>query len=204
MARYFKFFVLFIVCSTMWTGSAQSANAAEGNILGGSLNSPIKIEVFSDFQCPSCREFYLGTIRQLLNEYSNKNKVCIIYYEYPLKAHRYSRIAASYVTAAARMGRRKLLSVMEILFIDQALWAQSGNLDASISKVLSPAEFKQLKIIAQESSINAVINKELQYGTMKKVESTPTMFITQNGREQMVKGYFDYAVMKQFIDRYVK
>jgi protein-disulfide isomerase len=204
MARNFKLFILFILCSAIWTGSVQSANSADGNILGGSLNSPIKLEVFSDFQCPSCREFYLETIRRVLNEYSSKNQVCVIYHEFPLNAHRYSRAAAGYVTAAARMGRPKLLSVMEALFIDQAQWSQNGNLDATLSKVLSPEEFKQLKKLARDSSINASINSELQLGAMKKVESTPTMFITQNGKEEKVTGKVIYPVMKQFLDRYVK
>lgn len=204
MARNLKRFILLIVCSAIWSGSVQSANSANGSILGGSLNSPIKLEVFSDFQCPSCRELYLETIRQVLKEFSSKNQVCVIYHEFPLNAHRYSRLAAGYVTAAARMGRLKLLSVMEALFIDQAQWSQNGNLDATISKVLSPAEFKQLKIIMQDSSINASINKELHLGAMKKVESTPTMFITQNGKEEKVVGNIIYPVMKQFLNRYAK
>ena len=68
-----------------------TAEPASGQILGGSKNSPVKIEVFSDFECPACRELYLVTIRQVLQEYSSKDKVCVIYHEFPLSSHRYSR-----------------------------------------------------------------------------------------------------------------
>ena len=34
--------------------------------LGGTLDAPIQLEVFSDFQCSYCRSFYLETITQVL------------------------------------------------------------------------------------------------------------------------------------------
>ena len=35
----------------------------------GSRDAPITIEVFSDYQCPQCRVFYLDTARQLMQSY---------------------------------------------------------------------------------------------------------------------------------------
>jgi protein-disulfide isomerase len=204
MPHKLKLFIFIVLCSTAWLSAVQSADSDSGQILGGSLNSPIKIEVFSDFQCNACREFYLATIRRILNEYSSKNKVCVIYYENPLKTHKYSRAAARYVTAASRMGLQKVLSIMEILFMDQAQWSQDGNIDASVSKVLRPAEFMKLKTIMQDTSINTAIDKELQLGVLKKVESTPTLFISEHGKQRKVEGLVTYPVMKQFIDRIVK
>jgi len=204
MPQKLTLFILIVLCAMTWPGPAQSLESASGQILGGSLNSPIKLEVFSDFQCPACRELFLGTIRQILKEYSNKDKVCVIYYEYPLPLHKYSRSAALYVAAASRMGQQKVLSIMEVLFIDQAQWSQDGNIEASISKVLQPDDVKKLKMILQDASINAAVERDRQLGLMKKIESTPTMFISQPGKQQKVEGLITYPVMKQFIDRIVK
>ena len=204
MQQKLKLFVLLVLCFTTWLGPAQSSDSASGQILGGSLNSPIKLEVFSDFQCPACRDLFLGTIRQVLKEYSSKDKVCVIYYEFPLTMHKYSRSAALYVEAASRMGKQKVLSIMEALYIDQAKWSQDGNIEASISKVLAPDDLKKLKMILQDTSISAEVEKDRQLGVMKKIDSTPTIFISQPGKQQKVEGRIDYPVMKQFIDSIVK
>ena len=204
MSLKLRLFIPIILCSMAWLGFIQAAESPSGQILGGSSNSTIKIEVFSDFECPACRALYLETIRKILQEYSSKDKVCVIYYEFPLKMHKYSRTAARFVAAASRIGLQKVLSIMEVLYIDQAQWSQDGNIEASISKVLTPAEFQKLKTIMQDTSIDAAIDKEIRLGVLKKIESTPTMFITQPGKQRKVEGLVTYPVMKQFIDGIIK
>jgi protein-disulfide isomerase len=176
----------------------------EGQMLGGSSNSPIKIEVFSDFQCPACRDLYLGTIKQVLQDYSSKDRVSVIYHEYPLSSHQYSREAAKYCEAASRLGRSSLLMVFDSLFADQGLWSQDGNLDAVLIKALPKGDFQKLKQLLQDASINLAIDKEIKLGLKKEVASTPTMFISFAGKEQKVVGAITYPSMKQFLDAIVK
>jgi protein-disulfide isomerase len=205
MFRGFKSRMLLAVCCTILSAPAWTSEQTDGQILGGSLNSPIRIEVFSDFQCPACRELYLGTIRQVLQEYSSKDKVCIIYHEFPLATHQYSQEAARYAEAASRLGVQKLLPVMDMLFTDQAQWSQDGKLEASVSKALSQEDFQKLKKIMQDPGINAEIQKQIQLGVAKEVKSTPTMFIYYPpNKQQKAEGLITYLVMKGFIDRIVK
>jgi protein-disulfide isomerase len=205
MFRGFKSRMLLAVCCTLLSAPAWTSEQTDGQILGGSLNSPIRIEVFSDFQCPACRELYLGTIRQVLQEYSSKDKVCIIYHEFPLATHQYSQEAARYAEAASRLGVEKLLPVMDMLFTDQAQWSQDGKLEASVSKALSQEDFQKLKKIMQDPGINAEIQKQIQLGVTKEVKSTPTMFIYYPpNKQQKAEGLITYLVMKGFIDRVVK
>lgn len=180
--------------------SVPAAEPASGTILGGSLNAPIRIDVFSDFECPSCRELYLDVMRRLVVEYSGKNKVCVIYHEFPLKSHKYSYSAARYAEAASRFGREKLLKVYDILFKDQAQWAQSGNIEASIAKVMTREELVKLKKIMAEPGINAAIEREIQLGNQRRIISTPTFFIYDGRKEQRVEGRLTYISLKQFID----
>jgi protein-disulfide isomerase len=194
------FFLSLAMCSV----PVRSMDHIPGQVLGGSANSPIRIEVFSDFQCPACRELYLGTMRQLLQQYASKDKVCVIYHEYPLSMHQYSREAARYAEAASQLGRQQMLSVYDSLFADQAEWSQDGRLDATVSKVLTREDFEKLKKIMQDSSINATIDKEVQLGMQREVRSTPTLFIYYIGKQQKVEGLVTYLVMKQFIDSVLK
>jgi protein-disulfide isomerase len=206
MFRKSRLTLILIVISLFWPLPMRSSDDAPGQILGGSANSPVQIEVFSDFQCSACREFYLNTIRQVLQEYSSKDKVCVVYHEFPLAIHRYSREAARYSEAAARLGAQKLLSVMDSLFMDQALWAQDGKVEMSVSKAkaLSPEDLLKLKKVMQDSSIDLAIERELQLGIKNEIKSTPTMFISYIGKKQKVEGLVTYLVLKQFIDSIVK
>jgi protein-disulfide isomerase len=204
MLKRSKLILLLATVCMVWTASGRPSEETSGHVLGGALNSPIRIEVFSDFQCSACREFYLRTIRQLLQEYSSKDKVCVIYHEYPLTTHRYSRSAAQYAEAAAQLGVQKLLSVMDSLFMDQAQWTQDGNLEASISKALSREDFLKLKKAMQNPAIDQAINKDIQLAITQKIISTPTMIISYTGKQQKVEGLVTYLVLKQFIDSITK
>jgi len=199
-----KSMTILALCCVVCSIPVYPMDQPSGQMLGGSLNSPIRLEVFSDFQCPACRELYLNTIRQVLQEYSSKDKVCVIYHEYPLSIHQYAREAARYSEAASRLGQQKLLPVYETLFTDQAQWAQDGSLEATVSKALPKDDFLKLKQIMQDSSINAAIDKEVQLGELKEVKSTPTLFIYYVGKQQKVEGVVTYMVLKQFIDSIVK
>jgi protein-disulfide isomerase len=160
--------------------------------------------VFSDFQCPHCRDYYLGTIRPLLQEYSSKDKVCVIYHEFPLPGHPYAREAARYTEAAAQLGQQKLLPVYDSIFTNQAQWSEDGKLEATVAKALPQDDFLKVKKAMQDPSINAAIEKEIQLGVQNKVDSTPTSLIYYIGRQERVDRAIAYPVLKQFIDSIVK
>lgn len=195
------FLLIFCLIAAM---PLQPSEDTPGRIIGGSPKSPIRIDVFSDFQCSACRELYLSTIRPVLSEYSSKDQVCIVYHEFPLAQHPYAQEASRYCEAVGRMGLHKTLAVMESIFIDQANWAQDGKLEVAVAKVLTPGDFAKLKQIMKDSSVNAEVQKQIQLGIQKKVQSTPTLFIQYPGKEQKVEGLITYPVMKQFIDSILK
>jgi protein-disulfide isomerase len=196
--------LLVVVCLALWAAPLKSADETTGQILGGSLSSPIRIEVFSDFQCPACRDLYLGTIQQVLQEYSNKDKVCVIYHEFPLPMHQYAKEAARYAEASGRLGQQKALQVYESLFTDQLQWAKDGSIELTISKALPSEDIQKLKKMLLDPSINADIEKEIQLGVKKEIQSTPTLLISSPGKQQKVEGVVAYTVLKQFIDSIVK
>ncbi|MGA2263557.1 MAG: thioredoxin domain-containing protein [Acidobacteriota bacterium] len=184
--------------------SPQSAELKPEQCLGGELDAVIRIEVFSDFECPACREFYLRTIRQVLKEYSSLDKVCVVYHEFPLRGHKYSRQAAQYAKAAQRLGRKQWTAVLDALYENQEKWSQDGSLDDTVFKALGAVEYTSLKKLLLDPSIDAAIDSEVSLGEKKEVTSTPTSFVYAIGREEKVVGGLPYPVLKEFIDRIVR
>ena len=68
----------------------------------GVKSAPIKIEIFSDFQCPLCRKIYLTVTKPMIEEYVSKGKVYLIHHDFPLTIHAHSRDAAKWANAQAR------------------------------------------------------------------------------------------------------
>ena len=176
-----------LVLFLLMPAGIQSADGFSGLILGGSNNAPIRIEVFSDFECPGCRTFYLEVIRPLLQEYSSKDKVCVIYYEFPLNTHKHARQAARYCEAAYRIGRDQALRVMDALYAEQAQWKYDGDIEKAIAKTLTQQQLKTLKLKMRDPSINKAIDQGIQLAKAREVTGTPTMFVYYWGKKQRVE-----------------
>jgi len=185
---------------------ARSSEQTSGLVLGGALNAPLRIEVFSDFECPGCRLFYRELIRPVLQDYASKDKVCVIYHEFPMKYHKYAQKAARYCEAAYKIGREKALLVINALFAEQDKWTQDGNVERVVATVLSPSDSSKLKVILKDPSIDRSIAEGIKLGTQRDVHGTPTMFVYYLGKHQKVESphQMSYLTLKQFIDQVVK
>ena len=165
----------------------------------GSSKAPITLEVFSDFQCPACRELYQKTLRRVIDDYVSHDKVYLIHHDYPLPIHKHAREAARYANAAASVGKYEAVS--EALFDKQDSWSVTGNIEAVVAEVLTPAEMKKIKPLLQNSQIDAAIEKDIFLGNQNTVRQTPTMVI--RGRQQTYQpaGIVSYAVLRLVLDK---
>ena len=77
-------------------------------------------------------------------------------------------------------------------------------IEATVSRAISPEDFRRVKRNLDDPSINQGIDREIALGQKRDVKSTPTMFVNAIGREQRVGGGIPYPVLKQFFDRIVK
>ncbi len=183
----------------------QAAQTAlTDDILMGSPDSPVKIELFSDFQCPACRTFYLDTVTRLLSEYSAGKKVCVIFRDYPLAMHPAARVAAQYALAAKSIGHDRWLKVVEYLYTCQAEWSYDGRIEPVLSRVLSAQEMDKVRAEVKNPAIEQAIDRSVALGNSKGVTSTPTWFATMGGKEQKVEKPMSFALLKAFIDPYLK
>jgi len=196
----------FLILTAALSAAGQTAtNREDEQYLCGQPNSPVKIEVFSDYQCPVCREFYLETLKPLAADYASGNKVYIVYHDFPLEMHQFSRKAARFALAARRLGRERWLRVADVLYKEQAQWSQDGNIEAVLAKALDPTELVRLKKLAADPAIDAAVGQEIMLGQSRSITSTPTVFIiTETGRQQRVDSGIPYPVLKDFLDRTLK
>ena len=195
--------ILFLLLCSIPAYSTEPM-APTGKIMGGSLESPIRIEVFSNFECTVCREYYLRTIKKILKEYSSVDKVCVIYYDFPFNYHEYDREAAAYVEAASRISREAMLQVFDALYTDQAIWSENGELQKTLKKALSKEDFEKMKELSKDPEIQPMIDAQYDLAIENGLESTPTSFIFSPGKKQKVEGLLTYLVLKTFIDKTVK
>jgi len=202
------FLILFastIVLMTAWPSPAQTEVAVDPTpYAGGSPNAPVKIEVFSDYQCPACRRFYLESIRQVLIEYSRDNRVCVVYHDFPIQNHRYSAQATRYALAARRLGRAPWLRVVESLYADQSLWIGNGNIEPVVARALSPEEFEKIKLLVKSPEVEKDLEEAISLAQSRSIQSTPTFFITAKGKEQRVVGGVSYQILKYYLDQLLR
>ncbi len=184
---------------------AKSADVIQPEFYaGGQPGAPVKLEVFSDYQCPACRTFYLDTVRYILRDYANEKRVSVVYHDFPLAIHQYSREATRYALAAQKLGRDYWLRMADTLYEDQAKWSQDGKIDLLIFRAFTADEYARLKRALQDPAIDQTLDREVALANARKVASTPTFFLTVNGREQKVVGGVAYPVLKNYLDRFLK
>jgi protein-disulfide isomerase len=189
--------------------SGQGGTDKKGDLwLGGQPSAPVKIELFSDFQCPVCRMFYLETIKPLIADFTKEkriDKIYIVYHDFPLDMHPHARTAACYALAAERVSREAWLRVTDALYQEQEQWSQNGNIEAVLAKVLDPTELTRVRKLAADPSIEQALRAEILLGQSRQVTMTPTFFvITESGRQERVNGGLAYPVVKGRIEHLLK
>jgi hypothetical protein len=190
----------------------------------GSSGAPIKLEVFTDYQCPSCRNFFESTLRALINsEYVTSGKVYILHHDYPLPGHMYSGMAARWANAAARVGQ--FANVEGGLYDNQDKWEMSGDVQKYVAASMPPADFKRVQEQMQgcegpgptapppgqpgvayppgghPCSLDGFIASDVEIGKKVPVQATPTYRITYKGQAlPATSGAVSWPILKQFFD----
>jgi protein-disulfide isomerase len=167
----------------------------------GPVTAAVRIDLFSDFQCPACKGLHEQTIKRVKEEFALKGKIRFVHHDFPLPQHKFARQAAVLAAAADRLG--KFDEVADALFRQQESWSQSGNVDATVDSVLTPDERKKLREIAKDPALVANIERDVQLGQRMKVASTPTMIVTHDGKPNPVVGVVSYTVFSKYLNTIV-
>jgi protein-disulfide isomerase len=173
----------------------------------GNHNAPIIMEVFSDFECPSCRALFEQTLKPLMNDYVVSGKVYLVHHDFPLPMHKYSRVAARWASAAAKTGHYR--EAEAALFDNQVAWSENGDMAKFLSTALGPADFgraekyMQVGCLQNDSktcALDAEIERDIALGKQHQVNATPTFVVTAHGKSTTSSGVVTYEVLKQYFD----
>ena len=167
----------------------------------GSKNAPVTLEVFSDFQCPACKQLYTTTNRQLMDNYVSTGKVYLIHRDFPLPMHAYSKIAARYARAAAQIGKTEV--VEQALFQNQEKWEQNGDVDGTVAGALSAADMAKVRALIKTNTaaLDDAVNKDHAQGELYHVNQTPTSVFHSKGQTLPYSGAMNYDMLRQFLDQ---
>src|SRR5258708_9955842 len=171
-----------LLLASVFACLAAVPDADKGKVMGNP-NAPISMELYSDFSCPHCKHLHEDILPAIVMDFVNTGKVYLVFREYPLAIaqHVYSRPAAIFATAAARIG--KYQAVNDALFKNQGSWSVSGKLWDVIAPVLTPEEQKKVQALANDPSVIAEVQRDYDMAQKARLSQTPTMLITYKGKQ---------------------
>ncbi|MGP8243927.1 MAG: thioredoxin domain-containing protein [Bryobacteraceae bacterium] len=190
------------VCALALVALSMAGAAVPGldpNQCIGTPSAPVTLEIFSDFECPACKVFHENVLPELMRDYVIPGKVFVASFEFPLPMHQYSRQAADYAVAAARVGM--YMPVADALFRGQQSWSVSGKVWAAVAGVLNPAQQKRVQALAEDPGVLAEIRNEIDIGHRVPVNETPTIVVIRGARNiPITGGLIRYQFLKQLLD----
>jgi protein-disulfide isomerase len=153
----------------------------------GSATAPLTLEVWSDFQCPYCEQFWTLSEPGIVNQFVATGKVHLVYHDYTFLGQE-SLDAAVAARCADKQGR--FWPYHDLLFANQGL-ENSGAF--SSDRLTALAQQAGLDVdtwsnCRDDSTVLQAIQQETVAGSSQGVSGTPTLFL--NGAK--LSG-FDYT-----------
>jgi protein-disulfide isomerase len=137
--------------------------------------SEIKLELFSDFQCPFCGAFY-KPIRELQTKGVDGAKVTVEFKNFPLSFHPDAQLAAQAGVAAREQGT--FWEMHDLMFSNQSAIKRDDLLKDAEKLGLDMERFRK---DLDSDRIKSLIQADIAEGSKRGVQGTPTFFV--NGKE---------------------
>jgi protein-disulfide isomerase len=179
---------------------AAAPPVAKNFKLSGSPSAPITVELYTDYECPSCRTLYMEILPALEAQYVATGKVQLLHRDFPLPQHQFARLATKYANAAGQIGRYELVASQ--LFKTQPEWSQNGNVDATVAKVLPPGDMQKVReLVKSDTHLDDTVTADLAMGARDNLNQTPTMVIVNKGKRQKIDGPVPFNILKSYLDQ---
>lgn len=168
--------------------------------ISGSPSAPITIELYTDYECPACRNFYLYVLPDLTKDFIATGKVRLIHRDFRIQSHHFTKTAARYANAAGEIGKFDI--VANQLFQTQPDWEQNGNVDGDVAKVLSPADMEKVRgLVKNDTHLDdSVVRDEAMAVNQDHLTETPWIVIVSKGRREAISSV-PYVILKQYLNQ---
>lgn len=174
----YKLLIATAICAFLSLSSpGQGARGAANPFSKGDSDAPFQIEVFYDFQCPSCAVFH-KTLMEVAEKHGDKIRITIRHF--PLSVHDKAFDAAIAVEAAGDQG--KFWEMAGLLLTNQSKWSNSKNyreIFARYAKSLD-LDVERFSEFTVQSVNGARINSDIQRARSLELGSLPSVIL--NGR----------------------
>jgi protein-disulfide isomerase len=185
-------------------GCAAAALDVDKGKIVGTPSAPVRIDVYSDFACPACKNFHEQTLPMIIQEYVTAGKVYVVNREFPLNIpeHKFSREAAAYAVAAGRLGIYQ--PVADVLFRNQMAWANSGKVWETVASILSPEQQKKVQALAKDPTVVAEVQRDVDAGAKERISSTPTIIVTHGAQHLPIAYPVNYNLLRSLLNGFTK
>jgi protein-disulfide isomerase len=144
----------------------------------GPRTAPVTMEIYGDFQCPSCG-MASAMVDDLLKEYGDQ--VRLVFHEFPLAMHKHAMTAAMAAEAAGLQGH--FWEMHDMLYQYQPVWSRASDVSGFFGAYAQSLglDTGKFEMDAKSPEVRERVVSEGAEGTARGVKNTPTFFI--NGRE---------------------
>lgn len=152
-----------------------------GSPFKGPADAPVTITLFTDFECPYCRQ-----VIPILDEVVAKNPktVKLVFKNFPLKFHKFAEPSAKAALAAQEQG--KFWPFHDRLFAEKNLSEDTIKKTATDLKLDIPRFEKDM----ESPMVQSKLQKDIIDGQNAGVGGTPTIFINgRTPRQRSVEGF---------------
>ena len=159
-------------------GSPSQASDPLAARTKGRSDAPVTVYEMSDFQCPYCREFALGTMPLLEREYVQAGKIRFVYINLPLSSvHKNAASAAEVALCAAR--QRRFWPMHDLLFRHQDQWATLTSPRAYLLALGDSAGLDSARLTQciASGAAAAEVQRDAERARRSGAISTPTFYI---------------------------
>jgi predicted DsbA family dithiol-disulfide isomerase len=155
----------------------------------GSPTAPVTVEIYTDYECPACRDLYMNTLPSLTADFVATGKVHLVHRDYPLPQHQFSKLATRYANAAGTIGKYDLVA--------------NGNVDATVAKVLGPADIEKVRaLVKTDSHLDDSVAQDVAIANSQDhLTQTPTLVIVAKGKRDVIGGGMPYSILKQYLNQ---
>ena len=154
--------------------TASTARGAEPPHVRGSADAPVTLEEFGDFECPPC-----GNLSPYLDEFEKmyRNKLRILFREFPMPVHPHAFRAAEAAEAAGL--QRRFWEMNDLLYRERLIWPRVDRPREIVCRLRGKLhlDVDRFKRDIDSAEVKRRIAADQQRAASLQVDRTPTLFV---------------------------